>query len=291
MTGWKVGGGVIPLDRPVIMGILNVTPDSFSDGGRFADVEAAVAAGVDLAARGAVIVDVGGESTRPGAEAVGVEAEIERVIPVVARLSAGGIRVSIDTMKPVVAEAAIEAGAIAINDVTGFAAVEMRRLAADAGVGVVAMHMKGEPRTMQDAPHYDDVVNEVIDLLTDRARRLTDAGCDPASIALDPGIGFGKTFHHNLELLDRLDELAMVGFPVVLGTSRKSFLGTITGRPAHDRDAATAVTVALGVARGAMIFRVHEPSGAAEAALIAWTILRGGDRPSNRPEPKRHETT
>lgn len=259
------------------MGVLNVTPDSFSDGGINLDPERAVTYGLALAASGADVVDVGGESTRPGAAPVDRAEEIGRVIPVIEGLVASGVVVSIDTMKPEVAEAAIAAGADIINDVSGFRDPGMRRVAAISGAGVVVMHMLGEPRTMQDAPHYDDVVSEVASYLGHQARLCEDAGVDPGSIFVDPGIGFGKTVEHNLVLLSRLDEIVSMGRPVMVGASRKSFLGKVLDIPSTtDRDLPTAVVTAMAVERGASAVRVHEPAGSRHAARLARAIVVAG---------------
>jgi dihydropteroate synthase len=247
------------------MGVLNVTPDSFSDGGRWLDPAAAVAHGLRMVAEGADVVDVGGESTRPGAEPVPADEELRRVLPVVEALSPH-VRVSIDTRKAEVAEAAIAAGATLVNDVSAALAPVA---AATAGVGWVAMHMRGDPRTMQEAPAYADVVAEVRDFLVDRASA---AGVD--EVWIDPGIGFGKTMEHNLTLLAHLDELVATGFPVVVGTSRKSFLGRLTatfdGRPApvHDRVEASVATAAWALAQGAAMVRVHDVAQTVAAATL-----------------------
>jgi dihydropteroate synthase len=244
------------------MGVLNVTPDSFSDGGRWLDPEAAVAHGLELVAEGADIVDVGGESTRPGAEPVAADDELRRVVPVVEAL-APHVRVSVDTRKPAVAEAAVAAGATLVNDVSA----QLYDVAASARVGWVAMHMRGEPRTMQHDVHYDDVVVEVRDFLRTRAEKAVAAGVD--EVWIDPGIGFGKTPEHNLSLLRHLDVLVATGFPVVVGTSRKSFIGRLTGEAAVDDrregSLATAVWCMLG---GARMVRVHDVRPTAEAAAL-----------------------
>lgn len=256
------------------MGVLNVTPDSFSDGGLHLEPDAAVRAAADMSAAGARLIDVGGESTRPGAEPVPAELELGRVIPVVERLSASGILVSIDTSKPEVAGAAIESGAVVLNDVTACSATGMAELVASTGVGVILMHMKGTPATMQQAPAYDDVVIEVADFLEQRARSLEAVGVSPRSIAIDPGLGFGKSVIHNLELLAGIDALAAIGYPVVLGASRKSFLGKLGGIDVpSQRDGLTAVTTALGFERGARIFRVHDVAGSMAALRLAATIV------------------
>lgn len=276
MSVWSLGDRSIDLDHPVMMGVLNVTPDSFSDGGVFLDLERALVGAARLVADGAEIIDVGGESTRPGADPVPVELEICRVVPVIERVSRTGVVVSIDTMKPEVARAATEAGARIINDVSGFVDPAMRRVAADTGAGIVIMHMQGSPRTMQLDPHYDDVVTEVSDHLAGQAALCMADGVAASAICLDPGIGFGKTVEHNLRLLDRLDRVVALGYPVLLGASRKSFLGRILGIDEPElRDEATAVTTALGVDRGAMVFRVHDPARSRKAAALAWAIVEG----------------
>ena len=234
------------------MGILNVTPDSFSDGGRYHDPDAAVAHGLAMAAEGASVVDVGGESTRPGATPVDAAEERRRVLPVVTAL-APHVRVSIDTRHASVAEAAIEAGATLVNDVSA----SLFAVAAAHGVGWIAMHMQGDPATMQDAPRYGDVVAEVRAHLLERADQARSAGVE--EVWVDPGIGFGKTVEHNLTLLRRLGELVDAGFPVVVGTSRKGFLGTLTGgAPVDDRLEASLATAVVAAANGAAMVRVHD---------------------------------
>lgn len=238
---------------PAVMGILNVTPDSFSDGGRFTDLDAAVEHGLTMAAQGAAIVDVGGESTRPGAEPVPGEEELRRVLPVLEALVAGGVRCSIDTRHRHVAEAAIGAGASLLNDVSA----SLHEVAADGGVPWVAMHMRGDPRTMQDDPRYDDVVGEVRDFLVARASAALAAGVP--EVWIDPGIGFGKRPEHNLSLLKHLDALVATGHPVLVGTSRKGFLGALTGgAPASDRLEASLATAVWALDAGAGMVRVHD---------------------------------
>jgi dihydropteroate synthase len=260
------------------MGVLNVTPDSFSDGGRYASFDDAVAHGVEMASAGADIIDVGGESTRPGADPVTAEDESARVVPVISALVEQGVAVSIDTAKPVVAAAAIEAGAMVVNDVTGLRDPEMVDLVSSHGSGVVIMHMQGEPRTMQQNPHYGDVVLEVRDFLVERAGRAEEAGVRRDRIAIDPGIGFGKTFQHNLELLRNLDQLVETGYPVLLGASRKAFLGRILGGnvPAPERDPATGATVALAIEQGVAIVRVHNVAMGAQTARTVEAIMGSG---------------
>jgi dihydropteroate synthase len=246
------------------MGVVNVTPDSFSDGGQWFDPDAAIAHGLDLFAEGADVVDVGGESTRPGAEEVPEDEELRRVVPVVEALAAAGHgRVSIDTRKRVVAERAIDAGATILNDVS---ASLYEVAAARPGTAYVAMHMKGTPQTMQDDPTYDDVVVEVRDFLLERANAARDAGVD--EVWIDPGIGFGKTGDHNLSILRRLGVFVATGFPVAIGTSRKKFLQRILDAPPDDVLEGTIATSVVAVAAGAGMVRVHDVRAAAQAARI-----------------------
>ncbi len=257
------------------MGVLNVTPDSFSDGGRYGSLEAAVRHGVEMAEQGADVIDVGGESTRPGADPVSAIDELNRVVPVVGTLAEQGIAVSIDTAKPEVARVALEAGALIVNDVTGLSDPLMAPLAAEFSAGVVIMHMQGQPRTMQDQPQYEDVVGEVRGFLVARARAAEEAGVRPDRIAIDPGIGFGKAFDHNLALLRNLHKLVDTGYPVLLGTSRKAFLGRILGGsvPAPERDPATGATVALAIEQGVAIVRVHNVAMTTQIARTVEAIL------------------
>jgi dihydropteroate synthase len=256
------------------MGIVNVTPDSFSDGGRWLQHEAAVQHGLKLAAEGALIVDVGGESSRPGAESVAVETEIDRAVPVVRELAARGVRVSIDTFKPEVAAAALDAGAMIINDISGLRDEGMLQLAAERSVPVVLMHMQGEPRTMQLAPSYADVVSEVRTWLVGQATAARAAGV-PAVI-IDPGIGFGKTPAHNLLLLQQLAELTRLEWPVLVGASRKSLIGALLGDvPPAGRDAASLAIHLFAAQQGAALVRVHDVAAHVQA-LNAWRVLTGG---------------
>jgi dihydropteroate synthase len=261
--------------RPVarayeLMGVVNVTPDSFSDGGLFLDAEAAVEHGLRLQREGADILDVGGESTRPGAEPVPEDEELRRVVPVVEWLAGGGARISIDTSKAAVAEAALEAGATIVNDVAAFRfAPELAGMVASHGATCCLMHMLGEPRTMQADPRYDDVVSDVKAFLEERLAFAVGEGVPEERVWLDPGIGFGKTLDHNLELLRRLDEIRAIGRPVVIGTSRKSFLGKITGRDEGDRLPGTIATNVMALERGATVFRVHDVREVADALAVA----------------------
>jgi dihydropteroate synthase len=256
-----------------LMGVVNVTPDSFSDGGLFLDAEAAIAHGRELAEQGAEILDVGGESTRPGAEEVSAEEEMARVVPVVHGL-AGAATVSIDTSKAAVAEAALEAGASIVNDVTALRHdPEIGALCAEHGAGLVLMHMQGDPRTMQEDPSYDDVVDDVKAFLAQRMEIATGMGVAEELIWLDPGIGFGKTLDHNLELLRRLGELRELGRSLVVGTSRKSFIGKVDGSAVGDRLGGTIASSVIAAAEGADVLRVHDVAEAAQAMKITSAIL------------------
>jgi dihydropteroate synthase len=260
-----------------VMGIVNVTPDSFSDGGEFLAADAAVAHGRELLAAGADIVDVGGESTRPGAAEVPADEEIERVLPVVEALAGEGATVSIDTSKAVVAEAALEAGAAIVNDVTALADPRMAPVCAERGPEVILMHMKGTPRTMQDDPVYADVVTDVRDFLAARIGFALEAGIAEERIWVDPGIGFGKRVEHNLELIARLGELSELGRPIVVGASRKTFIGRVTGRDVSDRLGGSIAAVVLGLSRGADVLRVHDVAETLQAVRVAERILEAPD--------------
>lgn len=269
---WHAGRFELDLARPSVMGIVNVTPDSFSDGGVFESQDAAIAHARGLAADGAGIVDVGGESTRPGATPVPADVELGRVLPVIRSLADLPVPISVDTTKPEVMEAALRAGASIVNDINGFRAPGALDAVRATDCGLVVMHMLGEPRTMQDAPRYDDVVAEVVQFLAARVDELVGAGIAPSRIALDPGIGFGKTAEHNLQLLHRMGELAALGHPVVVGTSRKGLIGTLTGRPAGERDAGSIGAAVAGVHRGAHVVRVHDVRGTVDA-LRVWRAV------------------
>jgi dihydropteroate synthase len=259
-----------------IMGVVNVTPDSFSDGGLFLDTDDAVRHALELVAEGADILDVGGESTRPGAEPVAEDEERRRVVPVLERVAAAGVRVqlSVDTSKRDVAGAALDAGATYVNDVTAFRGEpELAALCADRDCEVVLMHMLGTPRTMQDDPSYDDVVDDVKAFLAGRMEFARSQGISEQRTWLDPGIGFGKTVEHNLELLRRLDELRDLGRPLCVGTSRKSFIGKITGRPVDERLGGTIASCVLAHANGAAMLRVHDVGPVREAITAVEAIL------------------
>jgi dihydropteroate synthase len=257
-----------------LMGIVNVTPDSFSDGGRFLDPERAIAHARELIAAGADLLDVGGESTRPGARGVDAEEELARVGPVIAGLDAVEIPLSIDTSKAAVAEAALDLGARIVNDVTALRSdAALGGLCADRGCGVVLMHMQGTPRTMQENPTYDDVVDDVKAFLAERIAFAVGEGIAEERIWVDPGIGFGKTVRHNLELLHRLGELRDLGRPIVVGTSRKRFLGTLTGREVDDRLGGTIASNVLAMTAGAQVLRVHDVAEVRQALVIADAVL------------------
>lgn len=274
---WKTRRSSLDLTHGgAVMGILNATPDSFSDGGQYPHVETALGRALEMVREGAAIIDIGGESTRPGAAAISADEEIKRTLPLLEALrrESEGL-ISIDTSKVAVAEAAIEAGADIVNDVTGFRDEAMVRLCADAGVGVCVMHMQGEPRTMQQDPHYDNeggVVAAVASFFQERLETLVAAGMDPGMICFDPGIGFGKTVEHNLELLRNIGSLQN-SRPVLLGVSRKSFIGSLTGEqdPAK-RDGATAVITALACQQGIMLHRVHDVKSTVEAMRIVHSF-------------------
>ena len=256
------------------MGVVNVTPDSFSDGGEFLDPKTAIAHGRQLAADGAHILDIGGESTRPGAQPVDADEELRRVMPVIEGLAGGGPEISIDTTKVEVARRAVEAGATVVNDVSAFRfEPAIAELVAEAGASCCLMHMLGEPRTMQDDPRYDDVVADVKAFLEERMAFAVAQGVSEERIWLDPGIGFGKTLEQNLELLRRLDEIVALGRPVAIGTSRKSFLGKLTGRPEKERLPGTIATNVMALERGARVFRVHDVAEVAEALAVAAATL------------------
>jgi dihydropteroate synthase len=264
-------------DRPAIMGVLNVTPDSFSDGGKYADGKAAVARGVELAAEGAWAIDVGGESTRPGSLPVDAEEEKARVLPVISALAKkASCPISVDTYRASVAEAALDAGASIVNDITALSGdPAMAALVARRGCPVVLMHMKGTPRTMQKSPFYRELMGEVAGYLRAAIDSAVAAGVNREQIIIDPGIGFGKTCGHNLQILQRLKEFASLGRPILVGPSRKAFIGKVTGAPVEKREFGTAAAVALAVAGGAHIIRAHNVAQMREAAAVAAAIARG----------------
>ena len=276
---WRVGERVFDCsERTLVMGILNITPDSFSDGGRFLDRATAVAHATRMVDDGADILDVGGESTRPGSNPVSADEELERVHPLIERLAElhPAVPVSIDTRKADVAAEALDAGATIVNDVSGGADPAMFDVVRDREAAVVLMHMRGDPTTMQEAPHYDDVVGEVHEYLRQRIEAAELAGIDPERIAIDPGIGFGKDLDHNLELMHGVDALLDLGRPVLVGPSRKKFIGTILDLPVEERVEGTVGAVVWMVARGAHLVRVHDVREVVRAVRVSDAIARAG---------------
>ncbi|MFO0821765.1 MAG: dihydropteroate synthase [Gemmataceae bacterium] len=274
---WQLRDRVLSFGpRPVVLGILNVTPDSFSDGGRFTDTASAVEHALHLVAEGADILDVGGESTRPRAETVPLDEELRRVVPVVADLCRrSSVPVSVDTMKPEVARRCLDAGAAIINDVAGFRDPEMVRVAAEHKAAVIVMHMQGTPQTMQVNPQYANVTREVGEFFEERLRDLAKSGISPEAVCLDPGIGFGKTQEHNLELLANLGEFARFGRPLCLGVSRKGFIGALCGREKADRLAGSLAVACFAAARNeAHLLRVHDVAATRDAAVMLEAINR-----------------
>jgi dihydropteroate synthase len=273
----RCGDRTLDLDRPRLMGILNVTPDSFSDGGDFFSPDRALAQAVRMAGDGAAIIDVGGESTRPGAEAVSAEAELARVIPVIEALHdrLPEVVISIDTSKPEVMRAAVAAGASMINDVRALRADGALAAARELDAAVCLMHMQGEPRTMQQRPHYDDVVDEVRAFLAQRVAACLEAGIARDRLLIDPGFGFGKTVEHNLALLRRLGELRDTGLPLVAGLSRKSMIGVLTGRAVGERLYGSIALATLAAWQGASILRVHDVAETADALKVCGAVMFG----------------
>jgi len=269
-------GRKLSLARPLVMGVLNVTPDSFSDGGRFVRLEAAIEHGLAMISEGAALIDVGGESTRPGAAPVSVEEELARVVPVVRALSAEAAVISIDTSKPEVMAAAAAAGAALINDVRALRAPGALAAARDSGCAVCLMHMQGEPRTMQEKPAYADVVAEVAQFLSARLDACRAAGIPEARLLIDPGFGFGKTFEHNLTLLKGLPRLTRLGVPLLAGLSRKSMVGTLTGHAAGERLYGSLALAVIAVLRGARIIRAHDVAATVDALKVVAAVEGGG---------------
>jgi dihydropteroate synthase len=273
---WRFGERVLDCaSRTHVMGVLNVTPDSFSDGGLFLDPEAAVRRGIDMAAQGADLIDVGGESTRPGSDPVPPEVEIDRVVPVIKRLAAEvDVPVSIDSRKPDVARAGLDAGAVIVNDISGGLDPRMLEVLADSKAGMILMHMLGEPKTMQAEPRYDDVVAEVRAYLGQRIEAAVAAGIERERLCVDPGIGFGKTLGHNLALLRHIDAFSDLHRPVLVGPSRKSFLGKLLGAEVDDRLEGTAGAVAWVAAHGAHVIRVHDVLEMVRVVRVVDAIAR-----------------
>jgi dihydropteroate synthase len=273
---WRCRHRIIDLSRPVVMGILNVTPDSFSDGGRHVAVDAALEHAAGMVAEGAAIIDVGGESSRPGSLPVEASLEIARVVPVIEGIAAASnIAISIDTTKPAVMSAAVAAGACIINDIHALRTPGARSIAANTQAGVCLMHLQGEPRTMQDSPHYNDVMAEVIAFLRHQRQACIDAGVAADAIAIDPGIGFGKTLEHNLALLKELPRFAALDSPLLIGVSRKRMLGEILGKPLGERLYGGLGLAALAVSHGARIIRTHDVGATRDAILSVSAVLQG----------------
>ncbi|MFV1986308.1 MAG: dihydropteroate synthase [Gemmatimonadota bacterium] len=283
---WRLVDRNLSLDRPVIAGILNVTPDSFSDGGAFLDPEVAAEHAFAMVEDGAGIIDIGAESTRPGAEGIPADVEWQRLGPVFDALTDLPVPISVDTTRVEVAERALDAGAVAINDVSGGRTPGLVELAARTGAGLVLMHMRGNPRTMQEDTRYHDVVADVRDVLSTARDLAVAVGCESEQVALDPGLGFGKSVEGNLELIARLDELVSLGAPVWIGPSRKSFLGSLLDSPADERLEGTIAACVTALAGGARVFRVHDVAPVARALGVAWAVeaARRNESESGRAE-------
>jgi len=268
----QCGSYKLALDRPLIMGVVNVTPDSFSDGGLYATVDSAIAHGRALVEEGADILDIGGESTRPGAHPVALDEERRRVLPVIEALASCGRPVSIDTRKPELMHDAIAAGASMVNDIGALESQHALEIVAGTSAAVCLMHKQGDPQTMQQKPHYEDVVKEVLDYLAQRIEAAQRAGIAKSRIVIDPGFGFGKTQEHNIELLRHLPALAALGAPVMAGLSRKAMLGRITGRPPHERVHASVAAALFAAEQGARILRVHDVAATCDAIAVWWAL-------------------
>ena len=272
---WTVRDFVFKFPRPmVVMGVLNTTPDSFSDGGHFLDTDMATEHGLRLADEGAEIIDIGGESTRPGSEPVSATEELRRVVPVIERLAKRcGAVISIDTQKPAVARAALAAGASIVNDIAANReSPEMWQIVAEAKAGYICMHMQGTPQTMQAEPHYDDVLREVGDFFSERLARLAEQGVSGEQVALDPGIGFGKELKHNIKLLSGIHELIMSGRPLLIGASRKSFIGKLLGTPSNERLPASLACAGFAATKGAHVVRVHDVAETVQAVRMTEAL-------------------
>lgn len=275
---WTCGRFEFNLERPILMGIVNVTPDSFSDGGQHDQTDTAIAHARQLIAQGAHILDIGGESTRPGAASVTLEIELARIMPVLDALKDSGAAISIDTCKAEVMRAVLAGGADMINDVTGMRTAQARAVVAQhPHCGVCVMHMQGEPRTMQQNPHYEDVVREVHQALLHQAYTLQESGVDRARISIDPGLGFGKTLAQNYQLIAGLETIASSGYPVVFGASRKSMLGAVTGQSVDQRLAGSLAAALAGVAHGAAVLRVHDVAETRDALMVWQSVKNPGN--------------
>lgn len=264
-----------PGTKTFVMGVLNVTPDSFFDGGVYPHKQGAVECARQMVSDGADIIDVGGESTRPGSEPVSIDEELRRVIPVIEEIKDLGIPISIDSYKPRVVKEAFNAGASMVNDINGLRTPGMIELAAELDATVVLMHMQGTPKSMQDKPRYQEVVNDIKSFFTQQTTKALDAGVKKENIILDPGIGFGKTLEHNLEILRRLSEFKTLGFPILIGPSRKSFIGEIIGLPPEERLEGTLAALALSIMKGVDFIRVHDVKEAVRVARVCDAVMRG----------------
>ncbi|HYA65685.1 MAG TPA: dihydropteroate synthase [Burkholderiaceae bacterium] len=278
---WRCGSFSLPLDRVRIMGVLNVTPDSFSDGGRFVQLDAALLHARQMIDDGADIIDIGGESTRPGATPISPETEMQRVLPVLRALQGARVPISVDTSQPALMRAALEEGACIINDVRGFRTNQAVEAVRDSDCGLVVMHMQGEPASMQRQPVYDDVIAEVSSWLARRCDELALAGIARERMVVDPGFGFGKNHEHNRQLLASIGKLLSVGQPLLVGVSRKSTLGEITGKPAEQRLSASLAAALIAIEGGARIVRVHDV-GATRDAIAVWEAVQAEQRPAPR---------
>ena len=275
---WTCGRFEFNLERPILMGIVNVTPDSFSDGGQHDQTDTAIAHARQLIAQGAHILDIGGESTRPGAAPVTLEMELARIMPILDAVKDSGAAISIDTCKAEVMRAALAEGADMINDVTGMRTAQARAVVVQhPNCGVCVMHMQGEPRTMQQNPHYEDVVREVHQDLLHQAYTLQESGVDRARISIDPGLGFGKTLAQNYQLIAELETIASSGYPVVFGASRKSMLGAVTGQTVDQRLAGSLAAALAGVAHGAAVLRVHDVAETRDALMVWQSVKNSGN--------------
>lgn len=271
----KARGRNLKLDRPLVMGVVNVTPDSFSDGGRFLDSESAISHARRLVNEGADVIDIGGESTRPGSDSVSAKEELKRIVPVIdGIIDDMKVPISVDTCKPEVAKEVLDMGVHIINDITGLESHKMAKHIADNEAGVVIMHMQGTPRTMQKNPKYDDVVADILRFLRSRVEAAEGIGIDRESIIIDPGIGFGKTWKHNLEIISRLSEFRSLGLPILIGASRKSFIGKVLGADPDRRLSASLAMVSMSIANGAKILRAHDVKESVGAAKMTWAAVK-----------------
>ncbi|MFQ6128439.1 MAG: dihydropteroate synthase [Thermoplasmata archaeon] len=271
----RARGKRVKIDRPLVMGVVNVTPDSFSDGGKFLDAERAVAHAKQLVEDGADIIDIGGESTRPGSDPIPAKEELQRIAPVVdGVIDEISVLISVDTYRPEVAKKALGMGVHIINDITGLRSPKMTKLVADNNAGVIIMHMQGTPKTMQKNPSYDDVIADILRFLRERVEYAENKGIDRESIVIDPGIGFGKTWKHNLEIISRLSEFKSLGLPILVGASRKSFIGKVLNADVDERLSGSLAMLAMSIANGARILRVHDVKESVDAAKMTWAALK-----------------